>query len=217
MRADLRKHCPPIIFQGDSKSCYAQAAVFGYSLIRRQFHNDDRQFSAQYVYYNARLNRGAADLDGPTTADDTMQAMLSYGVCEEKDFPYSVDDYAESPAPQIYINASGNKITDVKKLTSLMDIRDTLDEGYPVIFNYLQHSSQFTEGVEATGVIPKPLSGDYAVSSHAVCAVGYDIHKQHVIFANSFGDRWGDAGYGYLHFDTVRDPKLANHFRTFKG
>jgi len=217
VKADLRNFCPPIRFQGETKSCYAQAAIHAYETLRRKNYGDERKFSSQFVYYNSRLWKRDTDIDSGISADETLMAMFKYGACLESDFKYSIDDFAESPAPQIYINASFNKIRDVTKLDSLMDIWDCLDAGYPVIFNYMQHASQFTEAIEASGVIPMPKEHDVRVQNHAVCAVGYDIHKQHIIFANSYGDKWGDKGYGYLPFDFVRDVSLAGYFRTFKG
>jgi len=217
LTTDLRPFCPEVTYQGDAKTCYSKAAKFAFELIRRKYHNDYQSFSSQFINYNARLNRGATDADVPSTADDTLLGMEKYGVCLESDFPYSIDDYAESPAPQIYINAQQFRIVGIEKLNSLMDIWDCLDAGYPVIFNYMQHTSQFVEDVEASGLIPMPKVGDARVSSHAVCAVGYDIENQHIVFANSYGDKWGDHGYGYLPFDFIRNPKLAGYFRTFRG
>ena len=35
---------------------------------------------------------------------------------------------------------------------------------------------------------------------HAICVVGYSDPRQHFIFKNSWGEDWGDDGYGYIPY-----------------
>jgi C1A family cysteine protease len=38
------------------------------------------------------------------------------------------------------------------------------------------------------------------VENHAVLAVGYDDKTELLKFQNSWGERWGQGGYGYLPY-----------------
>jgi len=45
-------------------------------------------------------------------------------------------------------------------------------------------------------------------SGHAVLIVGYDIPKRTFTFKNSWGDQWGDKGYGTISFDSFEKASL---------
>jgi C1A family cysteine protease len=45
------------------------------------------------------------------------------------------------------------------------------------------------------GIIPIP-DGSLARGSHAICVVGYDDNSSWFKFKNSWGEEWGDKGYG---------------------
>jgi GNAT superfamily N-acetyltransferase len=38
------------------------------------------------------------------------------------------------------------------------------------------------------------------VAAHSVVLVGYEEQKKHFIVRNSWGEQWGDKGYGYLRY-----------------
>ena len=47
------------------------------------------------------------------------------------------------------------------------------------------------------------LSCQGANGAHAYTIVGYDDSKQKFIIKNSWGDYWGDQGYGYLPYGCI--------------
>jgi len=59
--------------------------------------------------------------------------------------------------------------------------------------------------VGSDGMIPYPDNPDNVYGGHAVCAVGFDDKTQLVKFKNSWGESWGDHGYGYISYDYVRN------------
>lgn len=217
MNVDLSSVMNECNYQGDAKSCMAFAVKHAYEIIRRIHNNDYHSYSAQYVYYNARLAEGNNNLNVGVKPLMMMEALLRYGMCLERDFPYEIDLHAESPAPQVYLRSNRNKVTEIKWLHNLVDVIECLDAQYPVIMNYQQHASQFVESVEANGLIPMPKEGDFKRDVHAVCVVGYDGKRKLLKFANSYGSAWGDCGYGYLPFDFALNKEIAGHFWSFRG
>jgi len=45
-----------------------------------------------------------------------------------------------------------------------------------------------------------PGKNEKALGGHAICPVGYDEEKRLIKFKNSWSTKWGQNGYGYLHY-----------------
>ena len=56
------------------------------------------------------------------------------------------------------------------------------------------------QNVSSDGLVPVPQSGEKLLGGHAIVLVGFDESKQLVEFRNSWGDGWGDYGYGWLPY-----------------
>jgi len=54
-----------------------------------------------------------------------------------------------------------------------------------------------------TGIVPMPAKNEYTLGGHAICPVGYDDKKQLIKFKNSWLDKWGQKGYGFLPYDYI--------------
>lgn len=73
-----------------------------------------------------------------------------------------------------------------------------------------------SEETARTGVIPYPLvQSEPFHGGHALTCVGYDDMKQHFIVLNSWGDVWGDKGYGYIPYSFVANNDLCNDCHAF--
>jgi len=69
------------------------------------------------------------------------------------------------------------------------------------------------KGAGATGKIPSPARGESVLGGHAVLAVGYDDSlpigsgdNEKVgafLIRNSWGESWGERGYGWLPYEYV--------------
>ena len=50
-----------------------------------------------------------------------------------------------------------------------------------------------------------PAFPQYCYGGHAICVCGYDNKKKLIKFKNSWGDSWGEKGYGYLHYSYIEN------------
>ena len=67
---------------------------------------------------------------------------------------------------------------------------------------FLAGGEVFPEWMEERGgKIPLPGEEAQTLGGHAICIVGYSRLGKFFKFKNSWGERWGETGYGYLPFD----------------
>ena len=50
------------------------------------------------------------------------------------------------------------------------------------------------------GRIEEPRADDNIIGSHAMCLTGFDERTRQIEFVNSWGELWGDRGFGYLPY-----------------
>ena len=63
-------------------------------------------------------------------------------------------------------------------------------------------------------VMPNPLT-ENLLGGHALVLIAWDDSKQVVTFQNSYSDRWGNNGFGYLPYAYVSDPNLTSECHAF--
>ncbi|MCK5491938.1 MAG: hypothetical protein KAJ14_02370, partial [Candidatus Omnitrophica bacterium] len=59
-----------------------------------------------------------------------------------------------------------------------------------------------------TGLVPMPKKNEAALGGHAICPVGYDDKKKLVKFKNSWAEKWGQKGYGFLPYAYIEQYML---------
>jgi len=93
------------------------------------------------------------------------------------------------------------------KESTLVEIKQTLAQGLPIMFGF-----QVFESIEraSDGKIPFPSESERVVGGHAVLAVGYDDALEigkcvgAFLIRNSWGEGWGEKGYGWLPYEYLR-------------
>jgi C1A family cysteine protease len=61
-----------------------------------------------------------------------------------------------------------------------------------------------------------PGAKEKLLGGHAVIAVGYDDTQQRFIVRNSWGPKWGMAGYFTIPYQYLTDTNLADDFWTVR-
>ena len=229
---DLRQWCSPVEDQGNLGSCTAHAAMGVVEYFERRAFGKHLDGSRLFVY---KVTRSLMQKEGDSGAwlRTTMGALRLFGVPPERYWPYTDEDpgFDEEPPAFVYSLAD-----DFKALTYfchdpmgarrpgadvLRSVRETIASGVPVMFGFYGFPS--FDCADEPGAIPYPCENESAEWGHAVAAVGYDDTRVirnpacggetagAVLIRNSWGEAWGDGGYGWLPYRYVLDG-LADDF-----
>jgi C1A family cysteine protease len=217
---DLRPKCPAIYNQLTLGSCvaHATAGAVEFDIIKNG--GDAATPSRLFIYYNARDLDGTTSLDVGTTIHSGVKGASLFGACPEALWPYDVNKFALKAPATCYSDAEKCRVADAKVMWvrhTLSDLRSALAAGYPLICGIAVYASFETPETMGSGVVKLPAKGETLLGGHAILIVGYDNAKQQFIFRNSWGPEWGDKGYGYLPYQYLLDPSMADEFCTVTG
>jgi len=216
----------PIEDQGEIGSCTAQAVVGLIEYLMIEGGVKPRDMSRMFLYH---VTRNLLGWTGDTGAyiRSTIKAMTLFGTPPEHEWPYDISLLDTEPEGYHYSFAQNFKALAYARLDRSDDtaktlemLRRTLYDGFPVAFGFPVYSS-INALYENDYVVPFPTRSTSLLGGHAVLAVGYDDRKKSpmdgdegaIIFRNSWGAGWGEAGYGYLPYSYLTEG-LANDFWT---
>lgn len=169
--------------------------------------------SRLFIYYNEREMEGNVDNDTGASLRDGIKSINKVGYCNETQWPYEIDRFREKPEKSCYEYASHHKALSYKRvLQDETHIKSVINMGFPIVFGISVYESFETEETTKTGMVPMPKEGERMLGGHAIVLVGYDDSNKRFIFRNSWGEEWGDKGYGYLPYKYVCDKDLASDF-----
>lgn len=214
---DVSAGCPRIEDQGAIGSCTANAGTDCVEFVMRKLGLEQPELSRLFVYFATRTWVAGWDPadDSGAYIRDTMKAMSVHGACREELWPYS-RRFSDQPSQEACEEAETRQVTSYWRCDNLDAIRTCLAEGYVLEGGFVCPEGMFTYDCETTGVVPMPKNSDDVVGGHAVTFVGYDDGRRLLKFKNSWGQSWGDGGYGYLPYDYVLQG-LADDFWTVRG
>jgi C1A family cysteine protease len=217
---DLRRWCSPIENQDSLGSCTAQAGVglVEYYETRASGRHTD---ASRLFLYKATRNLLRWTGDRGAFLRTTMAGMVLFGVPPEEYWPYVVADFDKEPSSFCYAFAQNYQALQYFRLDPLgtsedflwKRIKALLAAGLPSMFGFTVFSS--IRQAANDGKIPFPCRGERILGGHAVVAVGYDDEAKirnagcgiettgALLIRNSWGEDWGDKGYGWLPYDYV--------------
>jgi C1A family cysteine protease len=217
-RVDLRKQCPPVYDQGELGSCTANA--IGAALEFDQMKQTEDAFtpSRLFIYYNERVMEGSVDSDSGAQIRDGIKTVAKQGACrEDPTWPYEIAKFDDKPPKPAYTQAKQHQAIRYLRLTQAMSqLKGCLASGYPFVFGFAVYESFESAEVAKTGHAPIPTAKEKLLGGHAVMAVGYDEAKQWFIVRNSWGTRWGMAGYFTLPYPYLLQSSLSSDFWTIR-
>jgi C1A family cysteine protease len=133
-------------------------------------------------------------------------------------WPYEITLFKNRPPSCAYQFGRRNKsITYFRVPQVLSQLKQCLSDGYLFAFGMVIYNSFEQSNVKLTGLISRPKIGDVPLGGHAVCAVGFDDHKQVFIVRNSWGDLWGNNGYFFIPYTYMIDEDLVYDIWTFRN
>ena len=196
----LRNFTGPILNQHTTNSCTGHSAMYGMNVILNRINGDnvqDWKINPWWVYYWARKQSGLETRDGGAYMRDLMKALTKYGV-------YSNNMSSPDSQPGEYNLDDSFKIQEYFRIyNDLNEIKYALTEEKLPIFACL---AIYNDDIDYyTGVVEHNKSG--FAGYHAICLTGVKTikGKQYIEFANSWGLRWGDNGFGYISPECMKD------------
>jgi hypothetical protein len=213
--------------QGPRPSCAIFAIVSALEYQNALLTGEAQRFSEEYLLWATckTLNRAPKARANPVEAADAnaddlddadegfalsevVTALRGYGVPLQDSLPYSFDrnSFLKDPPREVMDQARNRRYVAVLPLpghdrsTILGNLIHALNNGIPVAVGMGWPPSRALRGGNYLNA-QKPQDG----SGHAVTVVGYEnktgaIADTVFIFKNSWGVKWGAAGYGYVTY-----------------
>jgi C1A family cysteine protease len=227
---DLRPWASPVEDQGALGSCTAQAGAGVIEYYERKSFGHHVEASRLFLY-KATRNLMKARGDSGAYLRTTMGAMALFGVPPEAYWPYTDSEagFDKEPPAFCYAFAQNYKAllyyrhdpAGLTRAAVLERIKTHLAAGHPAMFGFTVYSS--IDQADATGRIPVPFGRERIEGGHAVVAMGYDDvleianasggkpSRGALLIRNSWGQGWGEKGYGWLPYAYV-EKGLAEDF-----
>jgi len=204
-RYELTDFFPPPGRQGLQGSCTAWAVAYG----ARSFYQGaslgrklDRSqaFSPAYVYNQTKLSANHCNSGSSLIA--ALQVLSRQGVARIAEFPYAEERCDQLPTPAHRASAAPNAIKGFSAIRrgDIDGVKGALIKGNPVIVGMM--TSDSFHRLRGPGIFSDET--DQTDGGHAMVIVGYDDKRGAFKLLNSWGELWGDRGYGWVSYSSMR-------------
>ncbi|GGH77051.1 MAG: peptidase C1 [Bacteroidetes bacterium] len=197
---DLSKWFPKPGDQGSQASCVGWALAYGLKSyqearrLQRPPTEQDHVFSPAFIY-----NQISDNCYSGSNLREALELMRRSGVAPMTSFPYDDEDCSKIPGNSIKVEAKAYVIGGWKRV-------EYRNEGQMKTF--LVHGKPVVVGLETDTWFDNLSDGEvYRVSSnrytggHAVVVIGYDDRRGAYKILNSWGEDWGENGYGWIAYE----------------
>jgi len=210
----LCEKMPPILNQGKLGSCTANGICNAIRYCEMVEGIDScKPRSRLFIYYNERDMEGNVNEDLGAQIRDGMKSINTQGACYEETWPYDITQFCEKPTPSCYKEGKEHRAIKYERITQdITHIKHAIQSGFPVVFGFVVFESMERKTVTMSGIIPYPGEGSKQIGGHCVVCCGWDDSRKLFTIMNSWGTKWGNKGYGYLSYDYLSNPDLANDF-----
>jgi hypothetical protein len=200
-KVDLRQYCSPVEDQLTISSCNACSVVGALEYLMIRAGKPLINLSPMFVYYNGRRLAGMENQDSGLMSHHATAAVMAYGACEEKVWPYKVEKYAVPPPRNCYQDATRFEAIQYARLASSEEAKVSLSEGVPVVFGFDMPRAYY-DAAATTGIMPNAGAFDSnPQTGHSMLVVGYDDAEKTWLVRNSWGDDYGEKGYVRIPYD----------------
>ncbi len=198
-KIDFTRKMTPVRSQGDEGTCVGFASTVGMKEYQEKSeYKKTLELSPRFVYNECKKLDGHPQSEG-TQIRIAMKVLKNLGVCLEQYWRYEPHDNngPDAPSRKILADAKKNRILSYARILDLNELKLNLAHKGPCVIGIICYSGIMNT---RTGKVPMPKRGEREIGGHAICPVGYDDAMKMVKFKNSWGEEWGDKGYGYLPY-----------------
>ena len=195
-KIDWTPKMSPVRDQGQEGTCVGFAATTGMKEYQEKVDYQKLvMLSPRFLYSECKKIDGMPWLEG-TTIRAAMGVLKVKGVCQEKFWPYQPLK-KNKPLSGASSNAKKFRILTYARILDLDELRMSLATKGPAVLGIEVFKGMLKT---KTGIVPLPKKGERSIGGHAICAVGYDDEKELIKFKNSWSEKWGQVGYGFLPY-----------------
>ncbi|MGR5881217.1 C1 family peptidase [Bacillus cereus] len=206
-RIDLREYFPEVRSQGKFGTCvpFATTALREYYIAKDAGARgtDITYLSPSYIYYPSGPKDGMY-------FESAFQILKQEGVPPETERLYDLNpentkQFKEPLTSLQKQNAVPYKISSyqaIRQTNMIADIKQSVANQDPVLVGI--HVYPNFDATPTSGIVP-PVTEKKSRGGHALVVVGYDETNQWFIVRNSWGTKFGDRGYAYMHYQTLLD------------
>lgn len=220
-KCDLSNKIKKVYDQESISSCTSNAICQAFNMLNVTDLTFDP--SRLYVYWAERyIENGDSSknlTDNGADADDGLSWCQNVGICPEIEWPYVLSKVDDAPPSTVHTPHKISQIIDIGGTGDnlLTNIKIGMTTGFPVLVAIEVYSSFMNHQVASNGIVPMPKTdSEQFEGGHEVLLVGYDDSKQLMMFVNSWGNLWGQNGYGWLPYSYITNSQLTVQLRYFK-
>ena len=200
-RVNLPDYFPAPGAQGMQGSCVGWAVAYGarsYYQGAAQGRKLDRAnaFSPAYVYNQIRSD--PSNCDAGSSIVNALNLLSRQGVARLSEFPYAESNCGRIPGNDIKNSAARNAIRGWSAIRKgdIEGVKGALYRGHPVIVAMML--SPTFDQIRGPAIYAD--EGSNSTGGHAMVIVGYDDHRRAFRLLNSWGEGWGDRGFGWVGY-----------------
>jgi C1A family cysteine protease len=161
----------------------------------------------RFIYKESRDLEGITGDEG-STLRATAKVMADEGVAPSALFPWNPSRIDEEPNADVKAAAMKQQVTNYYGVNGLTDLKAALGVvqmpvmiGFTCFYNPNDDNAPSVFNPGPGGLIPIPnLTTDKVAGGHAVEACGFNDAGAYVTIKNSWGETWGENGYGRLPY-----------------
>lgn len=216
---DWREYCEGVDDQSNCNTSAANACVGLLQYYERRATGRIIEPSRLFVYKTARRLLNCSG-DNGASLRATWKAIVRFGTASERIWPFEPRNLDAEPDAFAY--SFDNQFSSIRYVR-LDSVGNTGDETLRSVKAFLAAGFASVLGFPVNDSIRQypdidfPSMSNAVIGGQAVMAVGYDDKRRYrsekgaLLIKNSWGEAWGEAGYGWLPYDYVR-KQLAVDF-----
>lgn len=202
---DMSDKMPDPGNQGEQQSCVAWAIAYALKSYQENVQLGTKLlFSPSYIYN--QINNGQ---NVPTVVQDALNILSQQGVCLYDEMPYNQGDWKSQPTAEMKASAKRFKIANWRQINTvdIKEVKTFLAGGLPVVIGANVSGDFIQDGFRKGKNFIWSDKGT-PEGGHAMLIVGYDDDKSAFKIINSWGNNWGDNGYGWISYDLFKQPDV---------